>query len=91
MWRMALMDQERIQKIKERRFKIASSEWRVELSENRGYSVWGLVSRTGSMLIAAFGHAETFDKDNAEFVANAPEDIDYLLAEIDSLSSQLRR
>ena len=53
---------------------------RVELSTKYGYTVWASITSTGSMQVAATGHAE-FDKRNADFFASARDIIRSLLAE----------
>lgn len=59
--------------------KATERPWRVEHSLQRGYTVWATVTPTGSMQIAATGHAE-FDGANAELIVTAVNERDQLLA-----------
>lgn len=46
-------------------------EWYRNYSSQRGFTVWAPVGTTGSMQVAATGHAETFDLANTEFIVAA--------------------
>lgn len=43
--------------------------WRHETSPQRGHTVWASLDRVGSMQVATTGHAATFDRDNAAYIA----------------------
>lgn len=72
-----------LKEIEERRRSITDGRW-ANRHDSGGHTVW-TVMRQGSMLVAVCGHAETFDKSNAQFIANAPTDIDRLIAEYKAL------
>lgn len=78
-----ILDDGAVAEIETRYQKATLGPWEQRFAGNVGYTVWATaMSRTGSMQIAAFGHAEGFDRDNAEFTAHAREDIPALCATV---------
>lgn len=72
---MVLSDEE-VTRIEARADAATKPPWEQRFVGAAGFTVWAsAITRTGSMQVAAFGHAEGFDKDNAEFAAHAREDI----------------
>jgi len=79
---------DQIAEIEARLAKITEGAWEYQHVSGRGHTVWA-VQRRGSMMVAATGYADTFDRDNSEFIAHAPADIDFLLTALEESQAQI--
>lgn len=80
---------ERVNAIRERRAKITQGKWRSWLNpfgDLSGFTVSGNKSQGVAMIV---GHAGQDCGSDAEFIANAPDDIDFLLTEVARLEGEV--